>query len=60
MVTFVDSRVLLNSVQRYKNDLIRLNSKSFFSFILVVHHVLCHFQHLSGFDSIKTIIKINK
>ena len=29
----------------------------FFSFILIVHHVLCHFQRLSGFDSIKTIKK---
>ena len=27
----------------------------FFSFILIVHHILCHSHHLSGFVSIRTI-----
>ena len=32
----------------------------FFSFVLIVHHVLCHFQRLFGFDSIKRIEKTKK
>ena len=53
LTVFVVNRGL-SIIEKCRYCLVKQKSIQFFSFILIFHHVLCHFQRLSRFALIKT------